>query len=326
MANKKEVWDEFSSLYHYTNQAGLLGILSSNNLWATSYKFMNDATEISHFRALASKFLEPEFRKISSELESSNDEAREKVSSFGGLDDVVEHELQVFLDTLYNTTFHRRENAEELVHPFILSLCGHEDEYERDNGLLSQWRGYGAGGGFAIEFDTRALSDIVAAQVRYFRYYVAHFSDVVYGQGADAIRSLSTELNMLKSAVQRFYDGDASCFDELYHPFTSLATRTKHFGFREENEVRIVLAPALKNGPKVFGSHRDHEYKPVLTRQGPLGPVAYIELIEDGSVELPIKRIIVGPSRYQERNFEAAKFALGGRNVQLIRSHTPYVG
>lgn len=35
-------------LYHYTDAKGLLGILNSKQIWATSYRFMNDAREFEY--------------------------------------------------------------------------------------------------------------------------------------------------------------------------------------------------------------------------------------------------------------------------------------
>lgn len=41
------------TLYHYTSGAGLRGILASNSLWFTEYKFLNDATELEYGASLA---------------------------------------------------------------------------------------------------------------------------------------------------------------------------------------------------------------------------------------------------------------------------------
>jgi hypothetical protein len=41
-------------------------------------------------------------------------------------------------------------------------------------------------------------------------------------------------------------------------------------------------------------------------------------------VELPIKRVIVGPSRHQDENFERARSLLGD-SVTLVRSDTPFL-
>ena len=50
-------WDRFQGelpdlLYHYTDVAGLIGICSSQSLWATNLRFMNDAKELAHTWAL----------------------------------------------------------------------------------------------------------------------------------------------------------------------------------------------------------------------------------------------------------------------------------
>jgi hypothetical protein len=39
-------------LFHYTNASGMLGILDSSRLWATNYRFLNDASEIAYGMAL----------------------------------------------------------------------------------------------------------------------------------------------------------------------------------------------------------------------------------------------------------------------------------
>ena len=39
-------------LYHYTDVAGLIGICSSQSVWASNLRFMNDARELAHARKL----------------------------------------------------------------------------------------------------------------------------------------------------------------------------------------------------------------------------------------------------------------------------------
>ena len=41
-------FNNFSSLFHYTSPAGLLGIISNNSIWFTHYKFLNDKSEKSY--------------------------------------------------------------------------------------------------------------------------------------------------------------------------------------------------------------------------------------------------------------------------------------
>jgi adenosylmethionine-8-amino-7-oxononanoate aminotransferase len=40
-------------LYHYTSQAGLLGIINSKVLWASNIFYLNDTTEFAYFVDLA---------------------------------------------------------------------------------------------------------------------------------------------------------------------------------------------------------------------------------------------------------------------------------
>jgi hypothetical protein len=45
-------------VWHYTNAAGLIGILESGHFWGTNYAFMNDASEIEYGRGLARQVLD----------------------------------------------------------------------------------------------------------------------------------------------------------------------------------------------------------------------------------------------------------------------------
>ena len=49
--------DTPSSLHHYTDAAGLLGILGSRSLWATDCRFLNDSTEYTYAQAALDRAL-----------------------------------------------------------------------------------------------------------------------------------------------------------------------------------------------------------------------------------------------------------------------------
>ena len=114
----KYVWRRGGLLYHYTDAAGLLGIVSTNRLWATDVDFLNDPSEGTLF---PKRLLE---------------NMRQKPGGLSALEteiiDLIEAELAK------HTTDSRT---------FSVSFCGEGD-------LLSQWRGYGSfGSGYAIGFD-----------------------------------------------------------------------------------------------------------------------------------------------------------------------------
>lgn len=47
-----------SRIYHYTSQRGLIGIVTSRSIWATSIYHLNDATEFDYARRIASRMID----------------------------------------------------------------------------------------------------------------------------------------------------------------------------------------------------------------------------------------------------------------------------
>jgi hypothetical protein len=126
-------------IYHYTDSAGLLGIVSSNRLWASEASFLNDPTEGVLFPDLV----------ISS--------IRKKRGGLTALEtQVVSH----FEDGLKK--YPKPPSA------FAISFCD-------DGDLLSQWRGYGSSGsGYAIgfaadKFDIFQLGHFIEVQYEFDR-------------------------------------------------------------------------------------------------------------------------------------------------------------
>jgi len=109
-------------VYHYTNSAGLFGIVNSDRLWATDSKFLNDPSERAYAVEVAREVLEDLKR-------SSPDGAKAIYESLGSLNLVEQQSKQVF----------------------VTSFCRHGD-------LLGQWRGYGDfGNGYALGFSVNEL-------------------------------------------------------------------------------------------------------------------------------------------------------------------------
>lgn len=110
------------AVYHYTDAAGLYGMLSTKRIWATDCRFLNDE-------------LEGELGKA---------RAKEAVRSamFKEKDDRKRRYYRELLEAL-------REDRED--RNFIFSLSSRKDD-------LSQWRAYARDGqGFTIGFDTKKL-------------------------------------------------------------------------------------------------------------------------------------------------------------------------
>jgi hypothetical protein len=105
-------------LYHYTTQAGLLGIITSREIWATHTQYLNDSQEFQHAVAVA-------MSQVALKLAAESNEDRKTV-------------LQRMLDGLMPSI--------ETINVFVCSFseCGDS---------VAQWRAYGdATGGFAVGF------------------------------------------------------------------------------------------------------------------------------------------------------------------------------
>jgi hypothetical protein len=111
--------------------------------------------------------------------------------------------------------------------------------------------------------------------------------------------------------------------------FLDAATRFKHQGFKEEREVRIVAIPgSAETAAAVSSEHTEFTRKPIKTVCNLLSENRgrpYIALFGTLEEELPIKRIIIGPSRGQDDNYRRAAVAVGTR-ISTVRSKTPFVG
>src|SRR5215211_7755183 len=116
-------------VYHYTNAAGLLGIISTGQLWATDIEFLNDAEELTYARAAVLADLRARADEIAPPETGSEDGLRADV-----LRSIAE-ELEYPPQGEPSSTYH------------IYATC-----FCEDGDLLSQWRAYGGDGGYAIGF------------------------------------------------------------------------------------------------------------------------------------------------------------------------------
>jgi len=74
----------YPKLYHYTTWEGLQGILETQTLWATNYKFLNDYCEISLFRETLNHLIQPLVRSAYDELIRQSPQREQEMNSSGG--------------------------------------------------------------------------------------------------------------------------------------------------------------------------------------------------------------------------------------------------
>lgn len=199
-------------LAHYTTVGVLEAILRNKEVWFSNPLFMNDVEEVLWGIDLGAKLL-----KSSSEVQASCETPRR-----------FEMLLAAFND------FYSGFTNEHVLDLYVLCLSEHAKD--DTDGLLSMWRGYGGNGnGAAIVLDT--------AQIDMHEDSPLIISKVDYGTAEKRTEWLQQRIVQFADILKKSNIADdellfaAFCF---FKRLTMFAIFSKHHGFREENEWRIV--------------------------------------------------------------------------------------
>jgi hypothetical protein len=200
-------------LFHYTDAAGLLGILRTSRIWASDFRFLNDSLEAVYARELFTNVL----HQLENPALEPSHPAHNGWQGFG----------QVFDE-------YRSLLVQELGSPkipvYVACFCESGD-------LLGQWRAYGSDHGYAIELDMALLRESVADALR--RYSSATVAKVRYGSQA-ARNVLQTVVDGVNSDTNLGHPGAHAHLMAVR--LTRMLAEIKHPGFSEENEWRFVIA------------------------------------------------------------------------------------
>ncbi|GJL50015.1 MAG: hypothetical protein NPIRA01_12420 [Nitrospirales bacterium] len=310
----EEVKDD--ALFHYTTAAGLLGILCSKQLWSTAYYCANDESELSAARG----FLTPIIRKQTSKMIDEEDSRVKFLSRMGA--NIQDH-ADRFEEIIVNHTL----NA---LCIYITCFCRPSTEEEFHHGLLSQWRGYGEDGGYAIQFSRSKLKKTVdlinLSQETNYDIQDVHYSvenpykaEVVkhadafinaYLEHLDGVININWNRPTLNSPTSSLTGGPLeSLLDYLVN--------TKNEHFREEKECRLSLLETTKANSGVLPV----EY---YNRNGLLVP--FTRTPDKFSLIDCIDWVIVGPSSGIEQRFMSLKQMVKkmGLDINIRPSHIPY--
>jgi hypothetical protein len=307
-----------AELHHYTDFRGLEGIVRTNTLWATHFRDLNDSEEVTHLKEPLKTALSEILSRR--DLSPTQRDALDRVGGFSRIaGDLVEN--------LYRMTFEAFGYSS--VEPFIVSFCTHADDrvYEREHGLLSQWRGYGGDGGYCLVFDTVVLCHMLAHELDRF-FSVDGFIDVVQYliPGIELNRRFRHFIESFDIHLSWFLDGQLGPEPEGPEArFLPCAPLLKHQGFWEEREARIVVIP----GTEVFrdavkAEHPGIDHPPPREIRYRQDGRRYLSLFEGLGERLPLKRVIVGPSNRQVKNMHMARDLLGS-DTRVTCSETPFI-
>lgn len=327
----KSVVEAHQLLYHYTTASGLQGIVESQQLRATNIAYLNDAEEhTGFFERRLPHLLEESIRVAVADL-ALTDSGRRQIEDFGGAEKAIEDLKSSLIKSLRSTTL-------KFNNPYITSFCSALSQQAQDDGLLSQWRGYGSDGGYAIVFEANGLQKLLDEESKSYQYQFLGWGDVeYYDQDSDQKAAHPETIEWEKIIQKGIYDfiltQKEESFNPLHTPITSLSCSHKHRGFREEAEVRIMVVPANNLVFQVAQKSGDKRpKKPIhfVMKNGVLVP--YIMLFgrqSNGNItKLPIKKVMVGPHPERVKRKKAVESLLEQYEIEakVTVSDIPYLG
>lgn len=279
-------------LAHYTSVAVLDAMMTNNEIWFSNPLYMNDLEELRFGMVEGANA----FRN-SQELKGAfkDDQA---------FDAMMEH-------------FNKLFEAFETKHAFdtyIMCLAKHAPA--NNDGLLSMWRGYGAGGsGVAIVFDSTKIAFSQASPFI--------IGAVKYGTREDRLAWIAAKIKGLAGIISGATLGDEELFYIAYHWIERLkvfALFTKHNGFHEEQEWRIVYMSERDKGEKLKGM-----LGYAITPRGAVEPKLKFQVRpleglfgEHLSLETIVDRIILGPTTSSALAETAVKRMLSHRGKDAL--------
>lgn len=263
-------------LFHYTTATGLQGILSSNSIWASNARYLNDTAEITYGCEQVSRI-------VSNRLQRHQDELTRRFLS----------RMNMGLSELYYDDFRY----------YVTCFCENGD-------LLSQWRAYSdQDGGYSIEFDfsnNRCFKPIGDQYNTFFRkvIYDPKDQEQLVNQMLDVVcGSLDSNLNMSAESENHLIE---TCVVALSSTFRELFAIFKSPTFSEEQEWRMIVQRS---------DSFDDNYDTLRFRTSRGILIPYLELgLSTADSEkfsfLPIANILCGPTLHERLNLHSINLLL----------------
>lgn len=307
---------------HYTSLAGLLGILDSNSLHATSFDASNDHLEMTAGRAAVEKICEEIAREYPVGFARKNgSEFLEADASFQ--DDVRQQSAENVATILF-------ESLKLAINPFICCFSKILDDSEIKKGDLSQWRAYAPDDGALIKFNPERLRSAISKESNSYHYAYVFEKDVSY-KFDDAIESISPHRETIESIFKYHELGlnneEPRITDEFLTDFVLASAFTKASCFESEREYRIAAAIPTLTQFKKLPKRNQKKRNQLNFKLSHKNIVPYIELLK-GRVIPCIDSIMIGPSatRHLNRAMVEKIISFNGYTFGVEVSSLPYKG
>lgn len=274
---RREAQDNQIRFVHYTSAEAAMSIADNRTVWLRNARLMNDFSEIEYG-------LERLFTTYRGAL---GDRLRRCV------DLVAEGLVDEIGDLLF-----RRWNPSSVDHTYLMSLSEHagpQAEHEDVHGRLSMWRAYGGRASVALVMNSApflAECDVITAVTSPVLYADQERFNIEFERIVSGLEKLSPHLPSF---------GREALHDGLFFAFHCAILSTKHPGFCEEREWRIIYSAKIYPCENIDRNRSVRSVRgvPQIVHELPLRDIP-----DDGErrglygAEIPalLDRVIIGPS------------------------------
>lgn len=274
-AARDAVQENGQRFVHYTRAETAVSIIQNRKVWMRNALVMNDFQEIA-------------YGQMAFTHAWNSDQGDKLRSALTLIDSTIVEQFAMQADAVVIGLRHST---------FLTSLSEHDPTEDR-HGRLSMWRAYGGENGVAIVLKNApfvAISDALGA----------YSAPVLYGTPADIVSELARIAEGIATAADTLRSLPVQEWVRLLlQMYRLVLLTTKHPGFREEREWRVVHSP-LWNPSSVLEETR-------VVVGGVYQRVFTIPLVSDptrgltsASVPDILDRIILGPTRYPHVAYDA---------------------
>jgi len=252
-------------LVHYTTAANAALIIKSREVWMRKTRSMNDISEVLHGKDCL--------------IEAYNGEAGERFAS--ALDSVFPGLAGKLEDTFNGWLPHFEKDT------FVTCLSEHPST-ENELGRLSMWRAYGQGAGVALVVRSAPFEAETDA-LKAYSSPVAYLSRAEFGSAFAAFaENIEASRDLLRQHDEDTILGNA--FAMMRYAMVC----TKHRGFAEEREWRVIHNPRLEPSERLRTSVETIGGTPQRVYRIPLEN-APDEGLVGMTVDELLERVIIGP-------------------------------
>lgn len=263
----KKMKESGGRFVYYTSAEAAMSILSNESVWLRNVRSMNDFSEVSHgFNCLI--------------------DALEKKGGVLPLITYLNSLFSGFTEAFAKYFKDCYPNME--AQSYMICISEHDDD-EDDNGRLSMWRAYGGRHPVALVLNNSPLVNECDA-------FKAYTIPVDY-QGPEHIKSRLLTLENRIRENEAFVKslGQAEVEAWVYDITKNLILCTKHPGFSEEREWRVVYNPIMAPSPHVESEIVSLNGVPQQIYKIPLKNIPE-ENFNDATIPEFVDRIIIGPT------------------------------